>query len=291
MFHYNHNRRADAAGTPVFSLFGRRPVKRWRCRICGYFWRGESPPARCPVCGAAGDDFVEAKRVSGALRTKPPAGKVALVTGGARRIGEEICRRLAKGGFSVVLTFLTARREGECLAREIGGRALRLDLARPGEFARLAAALARDRGRLDLLVHNAAVFQRVPPEAVSAADWDRAFETNLRGPFLLTQALLPLLRRSRGSVLFVGDAGASKLWPSYLPYCLSKLSLEDQARAFHKALAPRVRVGLVRPGLALAPPGFPSEKWEALRARGDVPGPDSPARVAAAVLRFARRSS
>jgi pteridine reductase len=218
------------------------------------------------------------------------AGRVALVTGGARRIGAAVSRKLAAAGFRVAVTFRASRTEAQALAAEIGGEAFRLDLARTEAFPRLAAAAAKRFGRLDLLVHNAALFLRTPAGRVTAREWDAVFAVNLRGPFLLTQAFLPLLSRTRRSgVLFIGDAGAPSLWPAYLPYCLSKLALEDQVRAWRKVLAPAVRVGLVRPGLALVPDGFPRGRWEALRTRGDLRRLDSPARVAAAVLRFARR--
>jgi pteridine reductase len=218
------------------------------------------------------------------------SGKVALVTGGARRIGAAVARALAEEGFTVLVTYRASRGEARALAREIGGRACPLDLRNAASIPGLAARVERDAGRLDLLVHNAAVFPRTPAGEVTAAAWDEVFAVNLRGPFLLTQAFLPLLRRSPGSgVLFMGDAGAGKLWPAYLPYCISKLAGERQAAAWKKVLSPAVRVGVVRPGLALIPPGFSEEAWERLRSREAARGPDTPGKVAAAVLRFARR--
>ncbi|MGE5188739.1 MAG: SDR family oxidoreductase [Gemmatimonadota bacterium] len=218
------------------------------------------------------------------------AAPAAVVTGGARRIGAAVARRLALAGFSVVVTYRESRAEAEALAAETGGKACFLDLEAPRGLSRLAGIVETVHGRLDLLVHNAAVFPRTPLGSVTERDWDRIFAVNVRGPFLLTQRLLPLLRAPRGggAVLFLGDAGAGRLWPAYLPYCLSKLALEAQARAWRKLLFPKVRVGIVRPGLALVPPGFPEDAWARLRARGGRPGLDSPAKVAGAVLRFAR---
>ena len=215
---------------------------------------------------------------------------MALVTGGARRIGAAIARRLALDGFSVLVTYRDSRAEAEALAAGIGGKACFLDLEAPRGLSRLAGIVETSYGRLDLLVHNAAVFPRTPLGSVSERDWDRIFAVNVRGPFLVTQRLLPLLRgpRGGGAVLFIGDAGAKLLWPAYLPYCLSKLALEAQARAWRKLLSPGIRVALVRPGLALIPAGFPQEAWERLCSRNERPGLDSPAKVAGAVLRFAR---
>jgi pteridine reductase len=216
-------------------------------------------------------------------------GKVALVTGGARRIGAAISRALARDRFTVALTYRTSRAEARSLAREIGGRAFPLDLLRPQRIPRLSDAIEREFGRLDVLVHNAAVFPRTPVGHVSGREWDGIFAVNLRGPFLLTQALLPLLRAKRGAVIFLGDAGAGRLWPGYLPYCLSKLALAHEAAAWEKTLAPQVRVGMVKPGFALPPPGFPESEWRRLRSRGGARGPDHPDKVAAAVSRFLRR--
>jgi len=217
--------------------------------------------------------------------------QVALVTGGARRIGAAISRALALRGYTVGITWRTSRAEAAALAREIGGRAFGLDLARPGSIRGFEKTVARSLGRLDLLVHNAAVFPRTPAETVSPEAWDGIFAVNLRGPFLLTRALLPLLRNAPGggAVLFIGDAGAGRLWPAHLPYCLSKIALERQAAAWKTMLAPDIRVGIVKPGLALIPERFPQREWDRLRARGSSREPDSPEKVAAAVLRFARR--
>jgi len=217
--------------------------------------------------------------------------KVALVTGGSRRIGAAISLALAKAGYEVVLTYRASAVEGKALAARIGGSAVPLDLSRPSTFGRFADRLDREFGRLDLLVHNAAVFSRTPVGEVPPAAWDAVFAVNLRGPFLLTRALLPLLRKGRGNagVLFLGDAFAGELWPGYLPYCLSKLALPSLAAGLRKALPPGVRVGVVRPGLVLPPDGFPAKRWERLRASmAGRRGIRTPEGVAKAVLHFAR---
>ena len=218
-------------------------------------------------------------------------GKVALVTGGSRRIGAAISQALAKAGYEVVLTYRASAVEGKALAARIGGSAVPLDLSRPSTFGRFADRMGRKFGRLDLLVHNAAVFPRTPVGEVPSTAWDAVFVVNLRGPFLLTRALLPLLRKGRGNagVLFLGDAFAGELWPGYLPYCLSKLALPSLAAGLRKVFPPDVRVGVVRPGLVLPPDGFPAERWERLRASmAGRRGIRTPEGVAKAVLHFAR---
>ncbi len=220
--------------------------------------------------------------------------KVALVTGGSRRIGATISRALAKAGYEVVLTYRASAVEGKALAARIGGSAVPLDLSRPSTFGRFADRLGRKFGRLDLLVHNAGVFPRTPAGAVPPAAWDAVFAVNLRGPFLLTRALLPLLRKGSGGagVLFLGDANAFELWPGYLPYCLSKLALPHLAAGLRRAFPPDVRIGVVRPGLVLSPSRFPAKRWERLRASmAGRRGIRTPEGVARAVLHFARAAN
>lgn len=218
----------------------------------------------------------------------PGGRKVALVTGGGRRIGAAISVALGKAGYAVVVTYRSSRREAAALAAEIGGKAVRLDLSRPSTFARFAVRLAGECGRLELLVHNAAVFPRTPLETVTPAEWDAVFAVNLRGPSLLTRALLPLMRKAPGGagICFIGDAGAGDLWPAYLPYCLSKIALEAFAGGLARTLPPEIRIRVVRPGLVLPPPGFPEQRWERLR-RGKKRGIRTPRGVARIVLHFA----
>jgi pteridine reductase len=214
--------------------------------------------------------------------------RVALVTGGGRRIGAAISAALGRAGYVVVPTYRSSRSEARALAAGLGGKAMRLDLSRPSTFARFAARLAGDFGRLDLLVHNAAVFPRTPLSTVTPAEWDAVFAVNLRGPSLLTRALLPLMGKAPdgAGICFVGDAGARELWPAYLPYCLSKIALEAFAAGVARNLPPGIRVGVVRPGLVLPPPGFPEREWERLRRRKKG-GIRTPQGIARNVLRFA----
>ncbi len=217
---------------------------------------------------------------------------VALVTGGGRRIGAAIVHELARVGFLVVLTYRESREAADALAARAAGVALPLDLRRPDSFPPFAGHFRETFGRLDLLVHNAALFPRTPIGEVTVSVWDEVFAVNTRAPFLLTQACLPLLLASPGppAIVFLGDAGASRLWPSYIPYCLSKVAVEAEAKALAKALSPAVRVGLVRPGLALRAEDFPEERWDALRAKRKRRGPDSPDKVARAVASFVKRA-
>ena len=185
-------------------------------------------------------------------------------------------------------TWFSSRREAEALASELGGKAFRLDLARPETFRRFTGRLASEYGRLDLLVHNASIFPRTPLASVSCAEWDAVFAANLRGPSFLTRSLLPIMSSSPegAAICFISDAAARGLWPSYLPYCLSKIALEAYAKGLEKTLPSGVRVGVIRPGLVLPQPGFPKAQWERLRRR-NTGGIRTVEGLSKAVLQFA----
>ena len=202
--------------------------------------------------------------------------KVALVTGGSRRIGAAISRALAKAGYEVVLTYRASAREGKSLAARIGGSAVPLDLSRPSTFGRFADRLGRKFGRLDLLVHNAAVFPRTPVDEATprrvgrrlrrqpsrSVPADPGVAAAAAGKAGRRRGPLPRGRLRRRTVARL---------PAVLPL---EAAVPRLAAGLRKALPPDVRVGVVRPGLVLPPVGFPAKRWERLCAekggrRGD----------------------
>lgn len=197
-------------------------------------------------------------------------GKLALVTGGGTRVGAAIARALGAAGCDLLIHH----------ARSVeGARAVAGDLARMGRKAHLLQAdltdrtqvdrLARDalavRGGLDLLVHNAANFDRVLPDELSAEVWDRAFALNVTAPYLLTIALAPALRAARGSVVAVTCLSAERPWKNYVPYSASKAALANLVKGFSLALAPEVRVNAVAPGTVMPPADYEEDKLARIR--------------------------
>ena len=183
----------------------------------------------------------------GSGQVKELAGRVALVTGGAVRVGLEIARTLADAGADVAIGYLRSAAAARAAVRELEARgvravALRADVGRPREARALVTDAVKRLGRLDVLVNNAALFFRTPVATTTPAQFDRLLAVNLRAPFFCSQAA---------------------------------------------ALAPRIQVNAVAPGVVLLPAGFPRERGRRLAVRIPMGRPGRPADVAEAVRFFA----
>jgi NAD(P)-dependent dehydrogenase (short-subunit alcohol dehydrogenase family) len=197
---------------------------------------------------------------------EPLHGKVALVTGAAKRIGRAVALRLAGQGADVIIHYNRSQSEADDAVREIEklGRksiALQADLSNVAEIKRLFQQTAEHFGRLDILVNSAANFLHSPIEDVSEKLWDAALDTNLKAPFFCAQAAAPLLKQSRGVIINFADIGGILPWPGYIPHCASKAGVIMLTKCLAKALAPEVRVNAIAPG-TITMSDDPSE-WEA----------------------------
>jgi NAD(P)-dependent dehydrogenase (short-subunit alcohol dehydrogenase family) len=224
-------------------------------------------------------------------------GQVALVTGGAVRLGRAISLALAREGCQVAVNYLRSKSAAAATVREI--RALgvdaapfRADLAKPKEVKQLIADAVRRFGRLDLLVNNAGIFFRTPLAEITPAQWDHLFAVNLRGPFLCSQAAAKAMLGARGGrIINIGDVAAVRAWPSHIPYCVSKAGLLMLTKALALALAPSIQVNCVAPGAVLLPEGFPPRLRRRLKREVPMGREGDPDDVAAAVLFFATAPS
>ena len=213
----------------------------------------------------------------------------ALVTGGAVRLGRAIALALARAGMDVAIGYHRSSREARRTVRDlerIGVRAvaLRADLGRPDAPRRLVRRAAGALGGLDVLVNNAARFERTPLATATRAQYDRLLDLNLRGAFLCAQAAARVMADAGGHIVNVGDAGADGAWPGYIPYALSKAGVAALTRGLAAALRGQgIAVNCVAPGAVLRPRGFSRARWRRLARgrRGD--GED----VAAAIVFFA----
>jgi pteridine reductase len=180
--------------------------------------------------------------------------RVALVTGAGVRVGNAIARDLARAGWRVAAHYRTHRPRGFAAA-------LQQDLALPDGPGRLAAAFRERFDRLDLLVNAAAAFDALTLEETDAAAFDSQMDLNARAPLLLVRALVPLLRRSRGSVVNVADVGGGLVpWRGYAAYAASKAALVRLTECLALDLAPEVRVNAVAPGAVLWPEDYPAAR-------------------------------
>jgi len=199
-------------------------------------------------------------------------GSVALVTGGGTRVGAAIVRALAAAGCDALIHYGKSEQGARAVADDVarlGRRAtlLQADLTDRAQIASLGERALAAAGRLDVLVHNAANFERVDPAALSAEAWDRALALNVTAPYLLTLALSPALRRARGSVVAITCLSATRPWKSYVPYSASKAALANLVEGLALALAPEVRVNAVAPGTVLPPADYDEETLARIRAR------------------------
>jgi 3-oxoacyl-[acyl-carrier protein] reductase/pteridine reductase len=184
---------------------------------------------------------------------EPLAGKSVLVTGGGRRIGRSIALAMARAGADVAISWRASQPEAEQTAAAIaalGRRALAVhcDVRSEASVRATVAATVASFGRLDVLVNNAAVFASAALESLSLDQWNEVFETNARGPFLVTREALPHVRAAHGRVINIGSLGASHAWAGHAHYCASKAALHMLTQAMAKAFAPEVSVNCVAPG-------------------------------------------
>jgi pteridine reductase len=196
---------------------------------------------------------------------KKMSGKVVLVTGAGKRLGRAVALRLAEEGADVAVHYRqSAKDAAEVVGRieEMGQKAVAIqaDLGRVDEIRRLFLEAGNELGRLDLLVNSAANF--LPGSVISTTEeiWDASLDSNVKSPFFCTQAAMPMLRRSKGSVVNFADTGGLLGWPGYIPHSVSKAGVVMLTKCLAKALAPDVRVNAIAPG-TISMPGDPPE-WE-----------------------------
>jgi 3-oxoacyl-[acyl-carrier protein] reductase len=152
---------------------------------------------------------------------KPLEGKVALVTGAAKRIGRSIALRLAREGADVVVNYRNSREEAESVVGEIkrAGRrsiAIQGDVSRSDDVRRMFAQVEKEFARLDILVNNAGKFSAVKFEDLTETQWDDMLNANLKSQFLCARAAAPLMKRQgRGWIVNLSSLGGMLPWPSY----------------------------------------------------------------------------
>jgi NAD(P)-dependent dehydrogenase (short-subunit alcohol dehydrogenase family) len=215
--------------------------------------------------------------------------RVALVTGAAKRIGRTIALDLARHGWAVAIHYRGSAAEAESAAEEarragVPAAALQADLAREEETARLVPAAVEALGRVDLLVNNASVFVNDTIADATRDSWDRHIETNLRAPFVLSQAFARALPDARtGNIVNIIDERVWNLTPYFLSYTVSKTGLWTLTRTLALALAPRIRVNAIGPGPTLQNERQSDEQFR--RQWGSVPlrRATDPKEIAAAV--------
>lgn len=217
-------------------------------------------------------------------------GKVALVTGAAHRVGRVTALALAREGADIVVHYggsADAARETASEIEAMGRRAL-LHQADMGNWD-AAAALGRRAlehfGRVDLLVNSASSFVPNGLLDTSEADFDKAFDVNIKGPFALSQVVAKaMLAGDGGNIVNIVDEGAFYPWKAYVAHSLSKAALLALTRSQTLNLGPKVRVNAICPGPILKPPDYSEAQWQALRQTNPLQALGTAEQVAEIVL-------
>lgn len=215
--------------------------------------------------------------------------KTALVTGAAKRLGRSVAIALAQAGCDVVITYKESKREADetvdaLSRRNVRAYAVPCDVRDPSNVRDAVAASVDLLGRLDFLVNNAGIFETAQLNEITVEQWDRVFETNTRGPFLMTQAAFPHLRAARGRIVNMGSLGGLRPWPTHAHYCASKAALHMLTATMAKSFAPEISVNCVAPGLVA--PGQVDSGLQRLVQNTPMKRVGDPEDVAAAVLFF-----
>jgi NAD(P)-dependent dehydrogenase (short-subunit alcohol dehydrogenase family) len=219
----------------------------------------------------------------------PLAGKVALVTGAAKRIGRSIALRLASEGADVIVNYHNSKTEADEVVAQISatGRramAVRANVAKRIDVLALFATIEKEFGRLDILVNNAGMFFRAKFEELTEEQWDTILDANLKSQFLCSQTAAPMLRRSgQGRIINFASLGGLLAWPAYTHYCVSKAGVIMLTRCLARALAPEITVNAVAPG-TISFPGDAPEIAEDFIRRAPLRRTGGPADIDDAVM-------
>ncbi|MBV8466235.1 MAG: pteridine reductase [Burkholderiales bacterium] len=187
--------------------------------------------------------------------------KVALVTGGAKRVGAAVVRRLHGAGFNVMVHYRSSATDARALAAE-------LNLQRPSSVAIAQADLlnmaalpvlvqqtVEHFGRLDAVVNNASSFFPTPVGEIDEHAWVDLIGSNLKAPLFLAQAAAPELRRNHGTIVSIADIHAERPMKHHVVYSIAKAGLVAMTKSLARELAPEVRVNAVAPGANVWPDG------------------------------------
>ena len=220
------------------------------------------------------------------------SGKVVLVTGAAKRLGRAIALEAAKSGADVAITYRNSEREARATVVELGefgGQALavRCDVTDETAVREMVREVAAELGGIDVLVNNAANYEDIAFEKLTAVRWDAIFASNARGPFVVSHEGAPYLKKRRGRIINMGSLGGIQAWATHVHYCSSKAAVHMLTKSMAKALAPEVAVNAVAPGVIHLGERSEAGFWKRSAERTPMRRNGTAADVVAAVMFFA----
>ena len=185
--------------------------------------------------------------------------KTVLITGGAKRVGAAICRRLHGAGANLMLHYRASAGEARLLQAELNHTRpnsvslIQADLLDLNKLPSVVEQTLQAFGRLDALVNNASTFFPTTVGEITEASWTDLIGTNLQVPLFLAQAAAPALRKAQGAIVNLSDIHAERPLKNYVVYSIAKSGLAGLTRSLARELAPDVRVNAVAPGPILWP--------------------------------------
>ncbi|MDB5304666.1 MAG: dehydrogenase, short-chain alcohol dehydrogenase like protein [Phycisphaerales bacterium] len=216
--------------------------------------------------------------------------RVALVTGGAKRVGRAIVERLADAGFDIAFTYRGSEDEARALTNDLTARG-RSAIAIQADFTQLPGAIDAVEnqfhaafGRLDVLVNNASAYSPATLAATDLPLMRRLWAVHAETPLLLAQRFATDLRRSRGHIVNMVDLLAEHPLPRYLAFCASKAALANLTMGLARELAPEVTVNGIAPGVVEWPDEYPEAERQKYLKRVPLGRPGTPGDVAETVL-------
>ncbi|PID46627.1 MAG: pteridine reductase [Proteobacteria bacterium] len=189
----------------------------------------------------------------------PLQGKVALITGAARRIGAEIARALHGAGACVVVHYGQSKADAESMMQELNETrqnscfSYQADLGDVSALTGMVEDVVSLTGRLDILVNNASGFYPTPVGSITESAWTDLLASNLKGPLFLSQAAAPYLRKAKGCIVNMVDIHAERPLYGHSVYCAAKAGLVMVTKSLAQELGPQVRVNAVAPGIIIWP--------------------------------------
>ena len=185
--------------------------------------------------------------------------KVALVTGGAKRIGASICRRLHKANIDLMIHYRNSAQEALALEKELNSLRINSasiiqgDLCNQNVYESLISKSISIFGQLDFLVNNASSYYPTELGEIDEENWDDLMASNLKAPLFLCQAAAPFLKKSKGAIINITDVHIKQPKKNYIVYSIAKAGLETLTKSLAQELGPIVRVNAVAPGPILWP--------------------------------------
>jgi pteridine reductase len=184
---------------------------------------------------------------------------VALITGGAKRLGAAIARLLHDQNYNIVLHYRHSTKEARLLAEEFNAKrrhscvAVQADLTKTDDVTKLAKTAESYWHRIDALINNASSFYSTPINDATETQWDDIMASNVKAPFFLAQALASSLKKTRGCIVNMADIYADRPLKQHSIYSIAKAANVMLTKTLAQELAPDVRVNGIAPGAILWP--------------------------------------